>query len=55
MKRQYINPTTDLVKVEMCSMIAGTTEMDVIHSEEITSPEAILSRQGSNAWGDDEE
>ena len=53
-KKAYLNPTTDIFRVETASMIAGTQDMNV-NEEEITSAGQILSRRGGSVWSDDED
>lgn len=53
-KRTYLNPTTDIIRVETASMIAGTQDMNV-YEDEITSQGQILSRRGGSVWSDDED
>ena len=52
MKKTYMNPTTDIVRVETQQMIAQS--MGVNSSETISDTNKILSRQGG-AWDDDED
>ena len=52
MKKTYMNPTTDIVRVETQQMIAQS--LGVNSSETIKDTNKILSRQGG-AWDDDED
>lgn len=60
MKKTYINPEIEIVKVTTCNMIAtsipdAVTETSVDpNADPITEPEGMDSRQGRGFWDDEE-
>lgn len=58
MKKKYINPTTNLFKVQLILM--NTTSQVAVGEEygesgEPGEPEVVLSRRHNNVWDEDEE
>lgn len=55
MKKKYINPTTNLFKVQLILM--NTTSQVAVGEEygESGEPEVVLSRRHNNVWDEDEE
>ena len=54
MKKTYINPEMIVVTVQTPALLADSLTVNMDSEEEITTAEAILSRQ-SSVWDDDEE
>jgi len=54
MKKTYIQPEVDMMRVETSPMLAGSNEMSVFSddTEGISENDAVLSRRGS-AWDED--
>ena len=51
MKKAYINPTTDIIKVEMAQMIAASGDFnDSLNDTGIDGADA-LSRDNLDIWG----
>ena len=55
MKKTYINPKMDIIKIQIQQILAGSTTMTVDASEEngVNDEDAVLSRQNFNLWDED--
>ena len=57
MKKNYINPTVDITRVETISMIAQSLELNTTETLTDDDEELFLSRQDKRkgVWGDEDE
>jgi len=54
MKKVYINPTTDIVNIEMAQMIAASGEKLEISNSETVEDASVAESHSSSIWDDDE-
>ena len=56
MKKQYIDPVTDIIAVELTTLLQESLEVyEESTEEEIAAPEAILSRGFPSLWDDEDD
>ena len=53
MKKIYLIPTMNVVRIELHHLMAGSEQLGF--GDDVTSAEGADSRDGGSFWGDDEE